>query len=386
LQSSVGNLSTAPSTSESMPANIDVPPTIPVRTKRIVELDSLRAIAALNLVLFHFTHVYTVKYGYTTPLGFEFPFGKYGVQLFFMLSGFVNAMTLLKKRQAVDFLACRIIRICPAYWSVIAINLLIIGIAPLTLMSYTPDQVAANLSIMPNLFGYDCMEPVTWTLQVEVLFYGMILAMFITGALEKPFRTVMSLLALSLVACTAINFLSAGSHDPTLLAWMTLCRDMMILEYLPLFTIGILLNEIKNKRGNLRHNAFGIFASLCVFHLVDRHDHNPVASLILFTLLAFSAYGKVPFLRFKPLVFISTISYALYLLHNNLGCVFIYHVNHAGLSPQLSMIAGIVFVTAASAFVTYKIELPLNRWLRGRWSALRANIDKRRQSVTAQTT
>ena len=43
----------------------------------------------------------------------EFPFGKYGVQLFFMLSGFVNAMTLLKKRKSADFLASRIIRICP---------------------------------------------------------------------------------------------------------------------------------------------------------------------------------------------------------------------------------------------------------------------------------
>ena len=63
------------------------PPKVKAKTKRIVELDSLRAIAALNLVLFHFTHVYTVKYGYTTPLGFDFPFGKYGVQLFFMLSG-----------------------------------------------------------------------------------------------------------------------------------------------------------------------------------------------------------------------------------------------------------------------------------------------------------
>ncbi|MGI9517800.1 MAG: acyltransferase family protein, partial [Pirellulaceae bacterium] len=100
---------------------------LPVKTKRIVELDSLRALAALNLVLFHFTHVYAVKYGYTSPLGFEFPFGKYGVQLFFMLSGFVNAMTLLKKRKSADFLASRIIRICPSYWSVIVINLLIVG-------------------------------------------------------------------------------------------------------------------------------------------------------------------------------------------------------------------------------------------------------------------
>lgn len=361
-----------------------IPETVsPGKTKRIVELDSLRAIAALNLVLFHFTHVYTVKYGYTSPLGFEFSFGKYGVQLFFMLSGLVNAMTLLRKRQPVDFLAARVIRICPAYWSVIVINLLIIGLAPLTAAAFSPEQVGANLTIMPNLFGYECMEPVTWTLQVEILFYCMILLMFVTGALRTPFRTVMMVLALCFVTCTCINYLAAGSHNATILGWMTLCRDVMILEYLPLFTVGILLNEIKNKRGKFGHNVIGIFASLAVFHLIDRHDHNPLASLILLGLLAFSAYGRVPFLRFKPLVYISGISYALYLLHNNVGCVFIYHVDHAGVPPVLSMLLGIVFVIVLAAFVTHKIEMPLNRWLQGRWKAFRALRRSSSQSVSS---
>jgi peptidoglycan/LPS O-acetylase OafA/YrhL len=366
-----------------MTASVSSPSSIPARTPRIVELDSLRAIAALNLVLFHFTHVYAVKYGYTTPLGFEFPFGKYGVQLFFMLSGLVNAMTLLRKRRPADFLASRIIRICPSYWSVIVINLLIVGIAPLTLASYPADQVAANLTIMPNLLGRDCIEPVTWTLQVEVLFYGMILLMFMTGALQRPLRTVLYLLALSLVMCTSINFLSAGSHDAGLLAGMILCREVMILEYLPLFTIGILLNELRCRRGHPVGYALGILASLCVFHLIDRHDHNPLASMILLGLLACSAWGKLPILRFRPLVFISTISYALYLLHNNLGCVFIYHVNQAGLPPWLSMISGIVFVTAVAALVTYKIEMPLTAWLRGRWTRFRQHTEKRPGALPA---
>ena len=359
---------------------------VATQAKRIVELDSLRAIAALNLVLFHFTHVYAVKYGYTSPLGFEFPFGKYGVQLFFMLSGFVNAMTLLRKRKPSDFLAARIIRICPTYWSVIVVNLLIVGIAPLTLTSFTFDQVSANLTIMPNLFGYQCMEPVTWTLQIEVLFYLMILGMFVTGALENPFRTVMAFLALALVTCSSINYLTPRSHDPMLLGWMIICRELMILEYLPLFFVGVLLNEIRCQRGRLSLNVIGIFCSLFVFHFVDRLDHNPLASLILFLLLAASAYGKVPILRCRPLVFISSISYALYLLHNNLGCVFIYHVNHAGVPPWLSMILGIGFVIAVSALVTFKIEGPLTAWLRGRWEIARNGYASFRGRIPVSST
>ncbi len=348
------------------------------KSKRIVELDSLRALAALNLVLFHFTHVYAVKYGYTSELGFEMPYGKYGVQLFFMLSGFVNAMTLLKKRQTADFLAGRLIRICPTFWCVVLLNLALVACAPLTGTVWAEGQVAANFTVMPNLFGYECMEPVTWTLQVEMLFYGLLLLLFMCGALDRPFRVMMYCLSLSLVTCGAINYLHTTSHHAGILAWMEQFRELMILEYLPLFVMGILLNEIKNRRGSTWVNAGGILASAVVFHVIDRHDHNPLATALLFTLLAFSAYGRVPVLRLKPLVFISTISYALYLVHNNLGCVFIYQLNQAGISPLVAMILGIIFVIAVSAAITYWMEQPLTRALRQRWSVhSRRRADRR---------
>jgi peptidoglycan/LPS O-acetylase OafA/YrhL len=347
--------------------SIESPVPVLRKSSRIIELDSLRALAAINLVLFHFTHVYSVKYGYTSPLGFEFPFGKYGVQLFFMLSGLVNAMTLMKKRDASGFIAGRIIRICPSFWAVIVINLLIVGLAPLAGIGYSAEQIAANLTIMPNLLGFECMEPVTWTLQIEILFYGMILFLFLTRALDRPLRTVTYLLILSCVTCLSIQFLESRSTVPYWFGGLVFYRDLLILEYLPLFTIGILLNEIKCQRGSLIGNGTGIVASMVVFHVVDQHGHNPAATLILFGLLVAALYGRAPFLRFRPLVWVSTISYALYLLHNNLGCVVIWYVNQAGVPPIVAMLAGIVFVTGVSALVTYKIEGPLTRWMRNHW-------------------
>src|SRR6056297_1874866 len=79
--------------------------------RRIIELDALRAMAAVNLVLFHFTHVYAVKFGFSSPLGGEWPYGAYGVELFFILSGFVNSMSLMRRGKPTDFVAARLIRI-----------------------------------------------------------------------------------------------------------------------------------------------------------------------------------------------------------------------------------------------------------------------------------
>lgn len=70
----------------------------------------------------------------------------------------------------------------------------------------------------------------------------------------------------------------------------------------------------------------------------------------------------------------------------NLGCVFIYHVNHAGVPPVLTMLAGIVFVLAVSILVTYEIEGPVKAWRRRRYAELKENISIRRETVPASAT
>ena len=161
----------------------------PKKSKRIIELDAIRALSCLNLLLFHFTFVYQNKYGFESPLGFAFPYGKYGVQLFFMLSGLVNAMTLLSKRKAGDFLAARFIRIFPSYWLVIGMNLVLFATLPMFNHTITFSETFANLTTMPMLLGHTNMEPVTWTLQIEMLFYFFLMAIFALGLLDKPIRT-----------------------------------------------------------------------------------------------------------------------------------------------------------------------------------------------------
>ena len=333
------------------------------KSTRIVELDCLRALAAINLLLFHFTYVYQVKYGFIDPLGFMWPYGKYGVQLFFMLSGFVNAMTLLRKRDPKKFLVGRVIRICPSYWTAIAMNLVLLTMVPLTAISFDGPQLMANLTIMPNLFGYECVEPVTWTLQIELFFYAIMIVLFVSGALRYPLTTFSILVSVSAIVCSADAFVTEGT---TLALALNVLKTVLILDHLPLFAIGVFLNQIKNKDGNRWGNLAGILFSAVVFHLIDHRDHNPAVTVFFIGLLAMSAYGKLPVLRFKPLVFVSTISYSLYLLHNNFGCVLMYHANQLGLPA----IGCLILATGASVALAYAVtrwfEQPFSRWLRNK--------------------
>lgn len=337
------------------------------KTSRILELDALRALAAINLLLFHFTLVFQERYGYSTPLGFDFPFGKYGVQLFFMLSGFVNTMTLLKKQQPGQFLASRLIRIFPSYWAVILLNIVLLSCFGMYAAQPTIDQFAANMTVMPRLLGYECWEPVTWTLQVEMIFYGLLLVLFLGGALNNPLRTVYLLLGISLFGMTLTTQFNQLYPESLYAGTTHFISELLILKYLPLFAIGMLLHEIRFDRGSKLWHGIAVVASAIVFHAIDDHGHNPAATVVLFAMLALAAYGKIPLLRIKPFLVISASSYALYLFHNNLGSLLIKSVNDYGLSPIVSLIVGIAFAFAFAIAYTYLLEQPVTRWLRNKW-------------------
>ena len=355
----------------------------PKKSKRIIELDAIRAISCLNLLLFHFTYVYQNKYGFESPLGFAFPYGKYGVQLFFMLSGLVNAMTLLSKRKAGDFLAARFIRIFPSYWLVIAMNLLLFATLPMFNHTITVGETFSNLTTMPMLLGYTNMEPVTWTLQIEMLFYFFLMTIFALGLLDKPIRTMTVAVTFCLASGLFINWFKASYPASDWNGHLHVFDQLFFIRNLPLFAMGILLNELRCKRGNPYGLWAGIVFSAIVFHLIDLRGHNPVATVLMFGLLTASAFGRVPVLRWKPFVYLSFISYSLYLFHNNLGSALIRQLEIFGWPPLLSIIVATAFAIGIAHAMTYWLEQPLTKWLRLQYAKLKEWYSAKQDSALA---
>lgn len=354
-----------------------IPTQAPKKSKRIIELDALRAFSCLNLLVFHFTYVYQNKYGFASPLGFTFPYGKYGVQLFFMLSGMVNAMTLLSKRKAGDFLAARFIRIFPSYWLVIVLNVALFATIPMFHHSVSFDETIANLTTMPMLLGYENMEPVTWTLQVEMLFYLFLMTLFALGLLEKPVRTMMVAIGLCLGAGLFINYFQNAYPDSVWNSRLYVIDQLLFVRNMPLFAMGILLNELRCQRGKPWQLWLGIVASATVFHIVDLRDHNPAATILLLGLLTAGAFGRIPILRWKGFVYLSLISYSLYLFHNNLGSALIQQLEIAGLPPLVSILVATAIAFAVAHAITVWFEQPLTKWLRSRYTKSKSRYESR---------
>jgi len=96
-----------------------------------------------------------------------------------------------------------------------------------------------------------------------------------------------------------------------------------------------------------------------------------LATFLLIGLIAGAGWGVLPPLRLRPWVFLSSISYCLYLLHNNLGTAFIYYLNHAGLDPWVCFLLVFPFVIGISALFSFWVERPLAAKLRAGWKAWR---------------
>lgn len=92
-------------------------------TGRLHEIDALRGVAAMAVALFHYTTRLTELYGARSGADVSFGHGHYGVNLFFVISGFVIFTTLEKMSRPMDFVVSRFSRLFPVYWAAIFLTL-----------------------------------------------------------------------------------------------------------------------------------------------------------------------------------------------------------------------------------------------------------------------
>ncbi len=163
---------------------------------RLTSLDALRGVAALAVVVFHFTFSFDDRGtfpGYPRAV-VSFAGGRYGVQLFFVISGFVILWSIQRQSTVGKFAFSRFSRLFPPYWAsllfvsayiLFAQHVLDAGIGPLT---FTSGQWFANLTMVPRWippFRFHEVDSAYWTLAIEMGFYVLIGVMMVIGLTKK---------------------------------------------------------------------------------------------------------------------------------------------------------------------------------------------------------
>lgn len=360
---------------------------VPTERQRFRELDGLRGIAAVAVVLSHLTGGYDSKYpgdGGTVP---NMWWGAFGVQLFFFISGFVILMSARRARVPGDFVISRISRLYPVYWIAVTVSIIvsIVFRVPHTDVGWI-DRLM-NYTMVQRLLLFENVDEVYWTLAIEMQFYMVIFALLVMTRTRLTNRVVVSL-ALAWIAMSTVLAVIARPHtlgvDPQRVEtpWKILL-NLTLVEWGPFFAAGMLA-YLARESAKMRPLAYGAAASTVLISGI-LHGWEQAATVgavgLLFTIVV--ARERTGFLHWAPFQFYGKISYSLYIGHAVTGYALL-HVLVPYTGRWVGM--GIVFVVVTGIAYTYYRtgEQYLSQRMRRGLKNLRENIRVRGTAVEGQ--
>ncbi|WP_199549320.1 acyltransferase [Streptomyces sp. N35] len=333
---------------------------------RLRVLDGLRLLAALLVVLFH----YLREGGWSDPartfpvLG---PLAQYtwlGVELFFLISGFVICMSAWG-RPLRSFVRSRVVRLFPAYWFCVLATgavLLLPGL-PSDHDRPTISQILTNLTMVQSSLGVDDVDHSYWTLWSELRFYLLFAVVAWLGVTRKRVVAFCWVWTVAAVLAPA--------------AGLPVLRLLANPLYAPLFISGIAFYLIR--RNGPRQGA--PWALLGVNWLLAQHSMIEVAKVYstdtqrmswtvcvaavtaFYLLMAAVALGYLDRVDWRWLTTGGAISYPLYLIHQAVG-VHLIHLWREQLPPWAMLLTAVATMLAAAWLIHRFVERPGGALLR----------------------
>lgn len=316
---------------------------IPVQNGRqsIVAIQYLRAVAATMVLIFHYTELKGIPHFFALASG---------VDIFFVLSGFLMVYITPKDSSGLAFLTSRLRRIAPIYVTLT----LIISIAILIKPSLTDRPVdiwvmLRSLVFLPSNLGPNTIQttviPVGWTLVYEMFFY-VIFAIAIS--LKAPFY-------LKLLFLPTLTFAIHNLPNPPW--WVELYGNPIIIE----FAIGMLVARApKIQSQKIAGTLFfaGLALTILGAAIATRNMHD--RWLLCAIPAAISLYGAVNFRppEILPLAILGDASYSIYLFH-----IYILKYFAMKLFPD-NFVAAIGLCIGLCVATYFCLERPLNNFFK----------------------
>ncbi|GAA3134237.1 peptidoglycan/LPS O-acetylase OafA/YrhL [Kribbella aluminosa] len=341
--------------------------------KRFPALDGLRAIAALLVVFFHNN-------------GPDWLQGWIGVQIFFVISGFLITTLMLREEDRNgrisfrDFFVRRVFRILPMYFVILGVTL-VIQLRHGTVATTAPGSELPKYLLFLNEFGHGGLYGQSWTLGVEQKFYLLWpLLAFAPGIAARAGRSSLRIglsLGLMAISLAAVPFTLADDPKGWPAHYFSILIGCLLAILLHHPTTYALLRPLT--RPWVASVAAGTFLGvhLGVRHFVaeiDRHHlAGDVAGVIAITplyaavtaviLLPALIANAVPqrLLSSRVMVFLGERSYSIYLIQNLASDLVIALCPSLRTSPLLVLVV-IPATVALSHFTCQWVERPMIRF------------------------
>ncbi|MFE6287646.1 acyltransferase family protein [Streptomyces sp. NPDC057877] len=332
---------------------------------RLYVLDGIRLAAALMVVLHHYVGTRRVNepgnpvwdrpVSEIVPTWFRLTsFGWIGVEIFFVISGFVICMSCWGRTPR-QFFVSRVIRLYPAYWFAVFFTTAVVTLLPGVWERLPVREVLLNLTMLQQGSGVPHVDLVYWTLWSELRFY---LLFMVVVAVGLTYRRVV------VFCCVwgAAAMLAPVSEFPLLVlvanptgAWFFIAGLALYLMYR--FGQDLLLWGI-----------LGMAYLMGQLELGERAAYEQVSSwrgaVLIYTafllVMVAVALGYTDRVRWRWLVTAGCLTYPLYLTHYAAGTALIARLRDV-VDPRLLVVGLIAGFLVLSWGVHRWVERPVGR-------------------------
>jgi peptidoglycan/LPS O-acetylase OafA/YrhL len=324
-----------------------------VKRTRVTEIDLLRFLAAVSVLLFHYTfsgyaaeNLSPMPY---TPLAPISKYGWLGIELFFVISGFVILMTAVG-RSLRSFVVSRLIRLYPAFWACCTITFALILAFGAPRITATVGQYFINMTMLAGFVGEPDIDGAYWSLYVEMRFYFLVAVVLATGRIQQ----VQTLLLAWLAAVIVLEFIPFGP-----------LRYLLIVEWATYFIAGatfylVWAQGISPMRVCMIVVSWGLalYQTIKALPVLENHYNASMSGVIVAAII--SAFYLAMFLialnrtgHFGRInwILVGALTYPLYLLHGNIGYIF-FNIGYPEINPHL-LLWSTIFVVLCLAYAVH---------------------------------
>ncbi|APQ18220.1 acyltransferase family protein [Maribacter hydrothermalis] len=344
---------------------------MPVK-QRIYQIDLLRFIAAVGIMLVHYLYR-GFKADNLTNLSFLELSGEWikycavFIDLFFIISGFVITLSVSNK-SVTYFFKSRVVRLFSVYWLCAFITFMVTIYFGAPRFHATFGQFLFNLTLLQDFFDVERLDGAYWTMAVELRFYALALAYLILYRYKKIKITTIAYIWL------ALSIIYPFVQGNIIVRVLNL---FLMFEWAPAFIGGILMAEIyKNKKISLKNgSAIFICFILSTFHrmiyakmamiIYQETFSKPIIVAVMFSVYAIMLMvilGRLKWLNKPYFLYLGIMTYPLYLLHQRIGYI-IFNNLMDHFNKYLILVGTITLMITVSFIIVKYIAGPLSNFL-----------------------
>lgn len=308
---------------------------------KIKEFECMRGVAAISILIYHYTRHFRSVYGHDYPEQYDLKFG--GLELFLIMHGFTNLLALTKAGSEGEYLVKRISRLYPVYWLCMLTTFLCVRLVGLSGREASLSELLVGLTMFQSFFGVKSVDGAYWFLAPLLFFNLVMLLLYSKSLLSKQKLQLVTVLVMTGLLVVQTVFKGKSSIHATTYSLVLFFAG----------TIFYRLSKDRTSKSDLLLLGFSYLVSL----YIDSYRIVPLT--LCYGVFMLYVLGGLGWLRNNFLFFLGTISYPLYLIHQNVGFIIILYLKKLHVHPLLMIAVPLAVCVGFAWLVIRYYEKPV---------------------------